>query len=246
MKELQIIGTVKCRVQYRYVDERDVIHKSELIGVGFHETVTKEFSFPKFDIPKDPEKESLTFRNGRTVVDGKTYVIDVLNIGNVGISTLVRGDTAIGTRILDRTVEIIDVGQPFDQLRNKRKVINKKCEMKVKLDIDPQLFFSDRLVSIVKEFSDQMKLSEFSKVDTHFVAFGVAFVSQPEVEQILERTSAEQVEAELKIATGMKSAMLGAGNPGDYKKGIFDVSLETDLSTAKEMLTRIEEALSRA
>ena len=244
MKKLELIGPVKSSVQYRYISESKVFDKSELIGMGIQDKLQNEFSFSIFEFPKDPKKDPLVFRNGRIVIDGSKYILEELEIADVGLSTVVWGGTTIATQFIDKIVQLIEDIKPDIQIKSMRKRIKYGCEFKVKLEVAPQNFVKDQLVTLLGAFTEQIKYSEFSKTEINFPAMVFFFSSEPDTERILAVTSPDQIQTELRMATGRKSLFFIIRGPEDYKNRIYAVDSEIEFDKTKEILKKIEETLS--
>lgn len=241
--KLKIVGPVKCRFQYQYSTKTQAIDRSDLIGVGIHRNLVDEFRFSKYELPDGVSRNSINFRNGAITVRETKYIVDELNIGSIGISSWVWGETDIAKRVVDRTVEMIEASQPAHRLSNLPRKVNLRCRVKAKLDIDASKLFDGRLLRLVGELAEHMKASRFSISEIQFPMMAIAFVSRPDISALMAGTEPNQLEFELQSATGTRNATLWAETTEDYRENIFNFQFPGEIDTAKEFLSKLEKSL---
>jgi len=242
---MRIISPLKCYVGYEFLGRDEFINKSQLIGTGIHEAIKNKYHFVKSEIPEDLE-EALSFKNGKVVINEKTYMIEELDIDDKELSTWVWGPTDVVKEILNQIVKMIDENSQGIKLADQPKKEDYETQMKVKLNINLEQIFNKRFVSLMKEISDSMSSSDFSRVEVQFPFLATVFLLTPDVEKISKKElQQDEFDIVMEASKDSKALVISASETKDYLKSEFMIYFDFDCQKAESILSQIEKALEQ-
>lgn len=243
---MRIIGPLKCYVGYEFLGRDEFINKSQLIGTGVHEAIKNKYNFVKSEIPEDLEEEALNFKNGKVVINEKTYVIEELDIDDKELSTWVWGPTDVAKETLNQIIKIIDENSQGIKLADQPKKEDYGTQMKVKLDINLEHFFNQRFVSLMKGISDSMSPSGFSRVEVQFPFLATVFLSTPDVDKISKKEfQQDEFDIVMETLKDEKGLAIWASETKEYAKNEFMIGFDVDCQKAESILSQIEKVLEK-
>lgn len=241
---MEILGTVESGITYSYSSKQSIIQLSALVSRGTHTQLKNQFSFSSFTLPDDGNEDNeLVFKNGNVDVDGKNYLITKLTIDKKKIFVAIVGVSKIASKLINEIEKIINSNLDYVNIAEKEKKITEITEFKAKFEMSLGKIFNPRLTSLMESMSSHFKAGDFSNISIHYPLWSFAFISKPNVEQIISEVGSEAVEKEIDKATAIKRGYLTSNTPQDFEEGICTVWIETNSDLAISLMKMIEDSL---
>jgi hypothetical protein len=246
---MKILGSPECSVKCRFLSNIPVINTPQLIGLGIHQKIIKEYNVSKKEEKRgmkeinEANQGSIIFENGSTEVNGQTYSISKIVISNVGLIASVWGSTIAAEQVVNGILNLLEKSLMDTQLPNIKRRITYKTKVKAKLEIDPQAFLNSELIPLITEFKDQLKKPEYSKVDIQVPIMAFVVFTKPDLSSMLTRIPPEKLETEMNEATTITSYVIQVSDYESYANRIFDIEFGVDLDKTIKFLEKLENTI---
>jgi hypothetical protein len=239
---MKVLGNLECEVMYRFLDIE--ISKEIILSSGVINKIKQYFTFNDVKIPKDIEKESISFERGRFVHANKEVLIKKLSIDSYGLYVSLWGDSKSGEAFLDKVCDLIDEEKIFESLKNAAKESQYSTEGKVMLDIDPSAFLSENFKASLNQIERVFSREDFN-VEIHPFEVSVAFVLKPDIGKLSKKDLDIVKIRGLIRSIRPQSLSISIDSPDNFYKRIYTITARLSSDKWLYILETIEKTLSR-